>query len=207
MNMETKFDSILRQGMPFLLFSPNKFKLEISNKLAALYNLCESNDSIEFNELYMQITDTLDNHSLFDSAKEYNIESFSIRSKSYDDRLNDHSLLLRQLKREIRNLHKKIIKKSSPVKSPVKSPMISPIKKKGINPSCPICGKILRKYSKSKYGYRVFKCGTKTTGCRKYFVLDVDNEFFKCEDCQGVLVGMGKKLICINCHKEKKVIE
>ena len=186
--METKFDSILRHGMPFLLFSPNKFKLEISNKLAALYNLYNSNDGIEFNELYMQITDTLDNHSPFDSAKERNIESFSIRNKSYDERLREHDETVRLLKKKLGQIHtnrqyiteikkeikeikkfeKKVMEKSNKKsKEKKEESTTSPSKKGGINPSCPDCGIVLEKSGKTSVGQQRYSCSKRKNGCGK----------------------------------------
>lgn len=102
MSLESKFDGILHRGIPFLLFSPNPFKLKLSQKIGALYHLYQSNDNIGFYELYQSTINMLDNKEWFGTGRESDISRFTDDSKSFDERIVAHDKSIIDIKNHIK---------------------------------------------------------------------------------------------------------
>jgi len=214
----TRLDSIIKRAIPLILFSYDINKKPFIEKVGHLYGSFIANDSTTFEELFIQITDMINNREILDSNRERLIESFSNRTKTYDERLREYDEIIKILKKSLGKIdtNRKYILELQKEMNEIKSQKKLKEKKDEIltgekpkfstKNKCPICGTTLISKSKNRYGYKLFRCSSKTE-CGKYFVLDMNGEFFRCDDCKEVLVGMGKELKCMCCGKKLKVIE
>ena len=140
--MEIKFDGILKQAVPLILFSYEKYRKPLLEKVSKLYEAFDANDTDVFDGLFNQILDMIDddNREMFDSNKERLIESFVNRNRTYEERLLDHDNKLMGLKKEVSLLRRKRLSKKTSKKHLAEKLMEGKPKRKGISVTCAGCG-------------------------------------------------------------------
>lgn len=89
MDMDFKFDEILQDVWPYLIFPPKNFRNNIADKTKFLYLKMRERDSDLFNELSSQIKKMINDREIFDSNTENSITSFDTRRFSFYNRLNE----------------------------------------------------------------------------------------------------------------------
>ena len=103
-HIENRFSDILYKSLPLILFSYEKYRKPLIEKIANLYDALDSNNASLFNELYSKIESMIKDREDFDSHKERLIDSFVNREKSYMEIIKDHNQRLRILEKKFSKL-------------------------------------------------------------------------------------------------------
>jgi len=220
-HIENRFSDILYKSLPLILFSYEKYRKPLIEKIANLYDALDSNNASLFNELYSKIESMIKDREDFDSHKERLIDSFVNREKSYMEIIKDHNQRLRILEKKFSKLssekQKSIIedktKKPESVTIKHKDDTTFKVKYKTKTPKkvgaidCPICDFHLTKAGKDSYGLTKLFCDNSKNrpGCGKYFPVDSNGKFLICEKCGGILTMGGKKKLCMKCRHTQTI--
>jgi len=103
---ESRFDGILKRAIPLILFSYDAHRKLLIEKTSHLYSSFIAADSNIFEELYIQITELINNREILDSNRERLIESFNTRNKTYDERLKGYDEMLQLFKQKLKQVQR-----------------------------------------------------------------------------------------------------
>jgi len=211
MDMDFKFDEILQDVWPYLIFPPKNFRNNIADKTKFLFLKMLERDSDLFNELSSQIKKMINDREIFDSNNENNIASFDTRRFSFNNILNEInnkmvSLTQRMInfeegqkpkdkKLKIKNKLHKTKKKKPEKEKKVKTEKLT-------HPECPTCKIVMGKQGLTKDGRQRYRCPKPKNGCGRAFTEDNKGHIPKCKKCGNLKYEYRGKRYCTKCENK-----
>ena len=115
-DIDKKFDHITQKALPYLVLAPPTFRNKLVELMDALFHQLLQRSEADFDDVYGQINEMLDDRKKFESTTEIKIHNFAGRFETYGQRISEIDKRVIKSERRINSLEKSVKALSSTIK-------------------------------------------------------------------------------------------
>lgn len=115
-DIDKKFDHITKKAIPYLVLAPPTFRNELVKLMDALFHQLLQRSKADFDEIYGQINEMLDQRTKFESLTETKLHNFAGRFETHGWQISKMNKRLDKSERKIESLEKSVNKLSVMIK-------------------------------------------------------------------------------------------